>query len=65
MQNPTEISPFRHLYVANLVKEHSRACNLCGRYLLQFLTFSGNSKAYCALFFILYKSPLSISVIED
>ncbi|MFS7911706.1 hypothetical protein Hanom_Chr02g00121221 [Helianthus anomalus] len=48
LQNPTEISPFHHLYNVNLIEEHSRACNLCGRYLLQFSTFSGDSKAELA-----------------
>ncbi|MFS7935884.1 hypothetical protein Hanom_Chr05g00408811 [Helianthus anomalus] len=51
MENPTEISPFHHLYTTNLIEEHSRACNLCGRYLLQFSTFSGDSKSQLAYFF--------------
>ncbi|MCG5051293.1 hypothetical protein L2164_21750, partial [Pectobacterium brasiliense] len=48
MQNPTEISSFHQPHHANSIEEHSRACNLCGRYLLQFSTFSGDSKAQLA-----------------
>ncbi|KAJ0431548.1 hypothetical protein HanIR_Chr17g0849551 [Helianthus annuus] len=30
----------------NLIEEHSRACNLCGRYLLQFSTFSDINRSF-------------------
>ncbi|MFS7919358.1 hypothetical protein Hanom_Chr03g00211781 [Helianthus anomalus] len=45
MQNPTEISPFHHLYIANLIEEQYRDRIFHGRYLLQFSTFSDDSKA--------------------
>ncbi|KAF5812690.1 hypothetical protein HanXRQr2_Chr03g0089351 [Helianthus annuus] len=40
MQNPTEISSFRQQYIANWIKDHSRAPNFMWRYHLQFLPFS-------------------------
>uniref|UniRef100_A0A251RWF7 Uncharacterized protein n=1 Tax=Helianthus annuus TaxID=4232 RepID=A0A251RWF7_HELAN len=59
VQNPTAISPFHHFYIANLVEEHSRACKLCGRYLLQFSTFSDINRSFsCGAFSWINSSQL-------